>query len=71
MSHFAKGDHVRWNWGAHEAEGVVAQKFTARVKRTIKGKTIVRNASEDEPAYLVTQADGGRALKSGSELKRA
>ncbi len=71
MKQLAKGDHVRWNWGAHEAEGVVTQKFTTRVKRTIKGSTIIRNASEAEPAYLVRQADGGRALKSASELNRA
>ena len=70
MQSFHKGDHVRWIWGAYEAEGIVAQKFTARVKRTIKGKAIIRNATEDEPAYLVRQSDGGRALKSGSELRK-
>ena len=55
----------------YRAEGIVAQKFTTRVKRTIKGKTIIRNASEDEPAYLVRQENGNRALKSASELSRA
>ena len=71
MNNIVKGTHVRWTWGANEAEGIVAQRFTARVKRTIKGKTIVRNASEEEPAYLVKQANGGRALKSASELRKA
>jgi hypothetical protein len=71
MSDFSKGDHVRWTWGANEAEGVVAQKFTRRVRRKIKGSTITRNASAEEPAYMVRQADGGRALKSGSELRKA
>lgn len=70
MHKFHKGDHVRWTWGAHEAEGIIAQTFTSRVKRTIKGKTIIRNATEDEPAHLVTQ-DGGRVLKSASELRKA
>ena len=69
--HLSKGTHVSWAWGAHRAEGIVAQKFTSRVKRTIKGKTIVRNATEEEPAYLVRQTDGGQALKSQSELTRA
>lgn len=68
--HLSKGDRVRWSWGAHEAEGVVAQRFTRRVKRKIAGTTVIRNASEDDPAYLVRQADGGRALKSASELKK-
>ena len=72
MAHpFAKGTHDTWSWGAHHAAGVVAEKFTRRVKRTIKGTTVVRNASEDEPAYLVRQADGATALKSESELTRA
>lgn len=66
-----KGAHVTWRWGAHQAEGIVAEVFTRRVKRTIKGKTIVRNGSEAEPVYLVRQVDGGRALKSASELSKA
>ena len=70
MHKFHKGDHVRWTWGANQAEGIVAQSFTSRVKRTIKGKAIIRNATEDEPAYLVKQQDGGRALKSASELSK-
>ena len=67
--HFSKGDKVSWTWGAHKAHGEVAERFERRVQRTIKGEKIVRNASPDEPAYLVTQKDGGRALKSGSELR--
>lgn len=65
-----KGDAVSWAWGEHRAHGKVAQKFTSRVRRTIKGQTVVRKATEDEPVYMVTQEDGGRALKSASELKR-
>jgi hypothetical protein len=71
MADFRKGAAVSWAWGAHRAEGVVTQKFTRRVKRTIKGATVIRNASETEPAYLVRQSDGGRALKSASELDQA
>jgi hypothetical protein len=67
--HFSKGDKVRWTWGAHTARGEVAERFERRVQRTIKGEKIVRNASPDEPAYLVSQEGGGRALKSGSELR--
>jgi len=67
---FEKGTHVAWTWGAHEAEGIVAETFTRRVRRVIKGKTVIRNGTEEEPAYLVRQADGGRVLKSQSELRR-
>lgn len=65
-----KGAAVRWNWGAGAAEGKVAEVFTRPVSRTIKGKRIRRNASPEKPAYLVTQDDGGKALKSHSELER-
>ena len=66
-----KGDKVSWAWGAHTAHGKIQQRFLKRVKRSIKGETVIRNASEEEPAYLVTQDDGGRALKSASELKKS
>jgi hypothetical protein len=52
-------------------KGIVAQAFTRRVKRRIEGEAIVRNANEAELAYLVRQADGGRVLKSESELSKA
>ena len=67
-SHFSKGDRVTWTWGAHKAHGQIAKRFERRVQRTIKGEKIVRNGSPDAPAYLVTQDDGDRALKSQSEL---
>ena len=69
--HFSTGDKVRWTWGGHTAHGEVAERFERRVQRTIKGERIVRNGSKAEPAYLVTQDDGGRALKSQSELHTA
>jgi len=71
MPHFDIGAHVKWTWGAYEAEGIVTEAFTERVRRTIKGTSIVRNASTDRPAYLVRQANGAEVLKSGSELKLA
>ena len=68
---FSKGDHVEWSWGNGTAEGKVTEKFTSEVTRTIDGNEVTRNASDDEPAYMVEQEDGGRALKSGSELSKA
>lgn len=66
----AKGSKVEWKWGSSKAEGKVAEKFTKPVERTIKGKKVKRNASTEEPAYLVKQEDGDRVLKSGSELHK-
>jgi hypothetical protein len=38
------------------------------VSRTIARSEITRNASEEEPAYLIEQDDGDHVLKSASEL---
>lgn len=62
------GDKVSWNWGNGTAEGVIKQIYTKKVSKTIKGSEIVRNADDDNPAYLIEQDDGDRVLKSNSEL---
>ena len=65
---YRKGQAVRWPWSGGTAHGTVAERFDRRVQRTIKGAKIVRRGSPEDPAYLVEQADGARALKLGSEL---
>lgn len=66
---FRKGSKVEWRWGKGTGTGKVTESFTDDVERTIEGATIRRKASAEEPAYLVEQEDGGRVLKSHSELK--
>lgn len=68
---YAVGSTVAWSWGQGTAKGKVAEVFEKRVQRTIKGAKIIRRASEKNPAYLVEQADGAKALKSHSELHAA
>jgi hypothetical protein len=68
---FRKHQKVSWRWGANTAHGIVAERFERRVQRTIEGSRIVRVGTKDNPAYLVEQEDGGRALKRGSELEGA
>ncbi len=65
---FHIGDSVKWNWGSGTGSGTITDRFTSKVERTIDGTEVTRNATEDEPAYLVEQEDGGVALKSSSEL---
>lgn len=67
---FRKGDKVQWHWGSGTAAGKVEERFDRRVQRTIKGSKIVRNGTTDNPAYLIEQDDGDRALKRGSELTK-
>ena len=65
-----KGENVHWNWGKSEAEGKVEQKFEKPVTKKIKGTSVKRNASKDDPAYLIEQENGNKVLKSGTELKK-
>ena len=65
-----KGDKVHWNWGRGEGEGTVIEKFEEPVEIKIKGTEVKRNASKEEPAYLIRQEDGDQVLKSGSEFTK-
>ena len=65
-----KGDTVHWNWGKSEAEGKITQKHESDVTKKIKGAEVKRKASKDEPAFTVQQEDGGKVLKSESELTK-
>ena len=67
-THHDTGAKVKWNWGNGTAEGKVVERFERRVQRTIKGSKIVRKGTAENPAYLIEQEDGGKVLKSGSEL---
>ncbi|MBW8640182.1 DUF2945 domain-containing protein [Hoeflea sp. WL0058] len=70
MKHYQTGTTVEWNWGSGVGSGTVAEIFTDKVTRTIKGNEVTRNASEEEPAYLIRQDDGDRVLKSHTELTK-
>ncbi|MEB2845779.1 hypothetical protein GAO09_28880 [Rhizobiales bacterium RZME27] len=71
MKKLRAGSQVEWTWGANSAEGKVEKTFTADVSRKIKGKVIKRKADKQEPALLIRQKDGGRVLKSRSEVRPA
>ena len=68
---YSTGDTVEWEWGSGTATGEITEVFTDDVTRTIKGNEVTRNATEDEPAYMIEQEDGDRVLKSHSELSKA
>jgi len=66
-----KGSPVSWSWGSGTAEGVVAEVHHETVRRTLSGSEITRHGSEDDPALLIEQEDGGQVLKLRSEVERA
>lgn len=63
------GDEVEWDWGSGTGTGTVIERFTDKVTRTIEGSEITRDASEEDPAYLLEQDDGSQVLKSTTELR--
>ena len=71
MKKLRAGSQVEWTWGAHQAEGKVEKTFTDDVSRKINGKVIKRKADHQEPALLIRQKDGGKVLKSRSEVRPA
>ena len=71
MAEIDVGDKVSWSWGNGTATGEVVETFTEKVTRTIKGTDVTRNASGEEPAFLIEQEDGDRVLKSITELDKA
>lgn len=68
---YSVGDRVAWKWGDGHGEGEITERFTDKVTRTIEGSEVTRDASDDEPAYLIEQDDGSRVLKSQTEVKQA
>jgi len=71
MTQFNQGDSVQWNWGSGTGTGKVTETYTSEITKTISGNEVTRNADNDNPAYLIEQADGDEVLKSESELESA
>jgi hypothetical protein len=71
MQKYRTGTSVEWKWGKGTGTGQIKQSFTDDVERTIEGAVIKRKASKEEPAYLIEQQDGGKVLKSHSELTKS
>ena len=55
----------------HGDRAASSRSTTEKVTRTLAGSEITRNGSDDDPAYLIEQEDGGRVLKLRSEVDRA
>lgn len=66
----SKNNKVIWSWGKGQAEGEIVQSFTDHVAKKIKGSTIKKKASKDNPAYLIKQENGNKVLKLQSEIAK-
>jgi len=68
---FDKSDKVSWKYGKGQATGKIESAKTERATIKSHGTTVVRNGSEDNPAYKIKQEDGTPVLKLQSELSKA
>lgn len=68
-SSFKVGAQIQWKWLGRNIQGEVVEVFYAPVAKVIKEKTIKRNGSVENPAYLVQSEAGNLALKLHSELQ--
>ncbi|MEL7253947.1 MAG: DUF2945 domain-containing protein [Pseudomonadota bacterium] len=68
---YSVGDTVEWDWGNGTGTGTVEKKYTQKITRKIKGSEVTRDASDDEPAFLIKQDDGDEVLKGGTEIRKA
>ncbi len=64
-----KGSKVAWAWGNGHAHGTVSEIMRHDVERSIKGSQITRHGTDDNPALLIVQEDGGEVLKLESEVE--
>lgn len=64
-----EGTEVKWEWGQGEATGKVVKIYRESVTHIFDGTEVTRNGSDDNPAYLIEQADGSRVLKLRSEVE--
>lgn len=71
MKHYQTNTKVSWKWGNGTATGYIREKYTSKIEKTIDGAEVTRNASEDDPAYLIEQDEGQEVLKSSTELNKA
>lgn len=70
MPGYSKGTEVEWDWGEGTATGKIEKTYTQKTTVKLKGSEITREASEEEPAYLIEQEDGDQVLKSSNEIRR-
>jgi len=70
MATVKKGDDVTWKYGKGEGVGKVVEVHQDDVNKTIKGKSIKRKGSKEEPALVIRQQDGQEVLKSASEVNK-
>ncbi len=66
-----EGTKVKWQWGQGWGYGSVVEIHREKVERELKGSKVIREGTDDDPAYVIEQSDGDQVLKLQSEVERA
>lgn len=64
------GDQVAWKWANGIAEGQVESVHTEMTEIVSKGKKIVRNGTNENPALVIRHTSGTKVLKLQNEVQR-
>lgn len=70
MTSFKKGDYVAWKWANGMGHGTIESIHAERTTIESKGKMIVRNGTDDNPAVVINDHNGVTVLKKASELEQ-
>ena len=68
---YKEGKSIKWKWGSGWGHGKIKKTYTQKLTLSLQGTEVTRDASDDNPAYLIEQSDGDEVLKSHSELHQA
>lgn len=63
------GTSVTWKWQSGIATGKVIKIYRNRITLSLGDSEVTRNGSEENPALLIKQENGAKALKLASEVK--
>lgn len=63
------GSDVGWPWGNSIATGVVIEIHKQRHEILTKGKRIVRNGTDDDPALVIRHDKGSLVIKLAHEVQ--
>jgi hypothetical protein len=63
------GDYVVWKWAGGYAEGKIVSIHAERAEIVSKGKKIVRNGNNENPALIIKHKSGNSVIKLLSEIE--
>ncbi len=65
----SKESKVTWKWGRGKAKGTVIESFSSTITINIKGSSIKRKGTPQNPANLIDKDNGNQVLKLESQLE--